>query len=83
MNTLYKFSASWCQPCKMLSTIISTVDTSSINLIEIDIDEDTDKAIEFKIRSVPTLVLCDSEGNELKRKVGLLTKTELESFIGE
>jgi thioredoxin-like negative regulator of GroEL len=50
-------------------------------LIEvIDIDKYSDIAVEFGIRSVPTLVMMD--GNiEVRRMTGLKTKNDLENWL--
>jgi len=64
-----KFSASWCQPCKMLSKMLET-DPLSVDVKEVDIDENSDMATEFKVRSVPTLVLMN-DGKEVDRITGV------------
>lgn len=80
MKQLYKFGAAWCQPCKALAGNLKHVDFGDVELIEIDIDEDTDKTIEFKIRGVPTMVLME-DGKELRRKSGVLMADQIEEFI--
>jgi thioredoxin 1 len=80
MKQLLKFSASWCGPCKALSKVLENVDLKDIELVEIDIDENTDKAVEYGIRSVPTLVLME-DGKEVRRKTGLLTADKVEGLI--
>jgi len=48
----------------------------------IDIDNSPEKATEFKVRGVPTLVLVEGE-QEKKRLVGNKTKQELEAFVND
>ena len=79
-KTLLKFSSTWCQPCKMLSEIIKQTNLDNVELVEIDIDTQTDLAVKYHIRSVPTLVLLDN-GVEIKRHVGMTTQSKLEEFI--
>lgn len=74
-----KFSASWCNPCKMLSATLKDVQTD-IPIQEIDIDENMDAAREFGIRGVPTLVMLDGN-TEIKRKSGMMMKNELEAWL--
>ena len=81
MKTLYKFSASWCQPCKQLSKVLAEVDTSNYTIIEIDIDEDVVKTASYGIRGVPTLVILDENLVEVNRKTGSMTKAQLEQFL--
>lgn len=80
MKQLYKFSAAWCQPCKSLAGILKHVNFGDVELIEIDIDENTDITTEFKIRGVPTMVLME-DGKELRRKSGVMMADQIEEFI--
>jgi thioredoxin 1 len=78
-KVLIKFSASWCSPCKVLTSIIEN-NPPAIPLIEIDIDEDYELAAKYKVRGVPTLIVVEN-GEEIKRKVGLITAVQLKQFI--
>ena len=83
MNKLLKFSASWCRPCSALSTVLKTIDLSSFELIEIDVDKQPEIAKAHQIRSVPTLVLISEETNmENKRCSGAKTRENLVEFLG-
>jgi thioredoxin 1 len=46
----------------------------------IDIDVDTELAVDYGIRSVPTLIILD-ENVEVKRMTGLVTKEILKNWI--
>jgi thioredoxin 1 len=48
----------------------------------IDIDEQSELAVEYGIRSIPTLVMLD-ENIEVRRMVGLATKEKLKNWIEE
>ena len=81
---LLKFYAEWCGPCKMQSQIIKNAgDKIKTQIEDVDIDNNIMMTVEHKVRSVPTLVLLDNEGKEVKRKVGLLKEAELLEFLGE
>lgn len=56
------------------------VDFKDVELVEVDIDEDFDKAKEFGVRSVPTMVLVEN-GKEIKRSTGVLMADKVEEFI--
>jgi thioredoxin 1 len=77
---IFKFSATWCQPCKSLAATLSTIETKP-EIVEIDIDQDMDTSMKYKVRSVPTLVKVDAEGNEISRKVGAMAKSDLEVWL--
>ena len=78
-RVLVKFSASWCSPCKVLASIIDN-NPPSIPVVEVDIDKDFELATKYKVRGVPTLVVVE-DGEEVKRKVGLLTAIQLREFV--
>ena len=80
MKQLLKFSATWCGPCKSLSNNMKSVNLGGVELLEIDIEEQSDKATQYGIRGVPTLVLLE-DGVEVKRKSGALAPNQIEEFI--
>lgn len=77
---VYKFSASWCGPCKQLSTLLETIETKP-EIVEIDIDQESDKARMFQIRGVPTMVMVDENDKEIRRIVGIQPKSKLEEWL--
>lgn len=76
-----KFSADWCQPCKMLSRIIEDAPVDGVEIVNIDIDNEQETAIRYGIRGVPTLVVLDEEGKEVRRKVGSMTESDYKAFV--
>ena len=81
MKRILRFTASWCQPCKGLAMNLETAQLG-LPIEVIDIDVQSDLAIEYGIRGVPTLVLLD--GNiEMKRIVGAKTVNQLQEWVAE
>jgi thioredoxin 1 len=78
MKKILKFSASWCQPCKMLAKNLETAQLT-VPVEEVDIDEKTDMSVEYKIRGVPTLVMLE-DGKEVKRVSGVKSVDELKTW---
>jgi thioredoxin 1 len=79
---LLKFYAEWCGPCKGLSKIIDGAkDKINIAIEEYDIDNEMMMAQEYKVRSVPTMVLVDDTGAEIKRQVGMVNEEKLLEFL--
>ena len=77
-----KFYADWCAPCKMLTEVIHNAQEKiNIPIEEIDIDKDNAVAIQYGIRSVPTMILLDGNNTELKRVVGSLNQSDLLTFL--
>ena len=75
---LLKFYAEWCGPCKGLTMVINGAkDKISIPVEEYDIDNEMFMAQDYKVRSVPTMVLVDDKGTEIRRQVGFVTEEKL------
>ena len=83
-KVLIDFNADWCGPCRMLGPIIEELseEKENIKFVSINIDENEELAMNYQVSSIPCLVLIEN-GKEIDRRVGLLPKEELESFIGE
>lgn len=78
---LIKFGASWCMPCKNLESRLNKLDLT-IDLFSYDVEEEIDLTEEWKIRNVPTVILVDDNGHEVKRWVGNFEpNVELKAFI--
>lgn len=76
-----KFYATWCGPCKALSTTIEKYYKGDVPIEDIDIDANLDMARKYNIRSVPVVVLVDENGNELRRKAGAMMIDGFEEFL--
>jgi len=74
-----RFTASWCQPCKMLAKTLEDVNTN-VPIEVIDIDDNSELAKDYGIRGVPTMVMLDGD-TEVKRLVGMSQKKELENWL--
>ena len=73
MKKIMRFTASWCQPCKAMAKNLENAD------LDIDIDVHTDLAVEYMVRSVPTLILKD--GSLDRRLVGLKSTQEIKDWV--
>lgn len=81
MKKVIRFTASWCQPCKMLAKSLEDIQTN-LPIEVVDIDKESDVAIEFGIRGVPTLVMVE-DGSVLKRLVGMKNSKELQEWFND
>lgn len=61
MKKLYVFGADWCSGCKQMKTMLKQ---NNVPFEEVDIDTDQggDLAMQYAVRSLPTLVAVDDEG---------------------
>lgn len=75
-----KIFSQTCGPCKVLE---QNLQKSGIKYISVDVASDRgDEYIEeYGIRNVPTLLLINDDGTEIKRHTGILTPEECKSFI--
>jgi thioredoxin len=80
---LVDFFATWCNPCKMQTSILHEVVgdfKDKIRIIKIDIDANQEIASKFQIRSVPTLYLF-KDGKPIWNKTGVATKQDLLNLL--
>lgn len=83
-KVLVDFNAEWCGPCKMLKPIIEEIsnENDDIKVISVNIDTEDELAEKYEVSSIPCLILFEN-GKEIKRNVGLISKDDIESIIGE
>lgn len=67
MKKLIKFEKDNCKPCEFVTQYLND---KGVEFEAINAYNDPMKASKMKVRSVPTLMLLDNEGNEIKRIVG-------------
>ncbi|XP_014233589.1 thioredoxin, mitochondrial [Trichogramma pretiosum] len=77
------FFATWCNPCRLLTPRIEQVvaeKQGKIVLAKVDIDENTDLALDYDVNSVPVLVAM-KDGKVLEKIVGLQDVDKLKKFV--
>lgn len=80
---LVDFNAKWCGPCKVLSPIVDKIaaeKSSKVQLVKIDVDENTEIANAFGISSIPLLHLYKDK-KLVWKNVGLVDKETIEKHI--
>lgn len=83
--TLVDFFATWCGPCKMQSPILDQVKNDlgdAVNIIKVDIDRNQALAQQYRVMSVPTLIVF-KDGEALWRGYGVHQAEQLESKLRE
>jgi len=78
MKKIIRFTAEWCQPCKTLAKQLETMELN-MHIDVIDIDKHHEIAIEYGIRSVPTLVLME-DNQVISKIVGLKSTQEIKEW---
>lgn len=80
---LVDFYADWCGPCKMMAPIVEELAREldgKAKVGKINVDENSDIAVEYNVMSIPTLIIFKN-GKEEKRLVGLRDKEELLNLL--
>ena len=76
MKTMKYFSATWCGPCKVFKPVMNEIAGEGYHVEFIDIDNMSDLANKYNVRSVPT-VIVEEGGKEVDRIIGSVSKQQV------
>ena len=81
-TVLLDFYADWCGPCKMIAPIISEIadERTDVTVGKINVDEASDLARDYKIYSIPTIVVL-KDGKEVRRATGARPKADILALL--
>ena len=71
---LVDFWAEWCQPCKMIAPHLEKIaeeQDGKVKVVKVNADENPRMMSEFKIRSIPTLMLF-KDGQPVETLIGYM-----------
>ncbi len=77
--TLVDFFATWCGPCRIQGPILEDVKKrvgDEANIIKVDIDANRELAMQYRVQSVPTLIMFKN-GEAVWRAVGVQQAEQL------
>lgn len=79
---LLDFWATWCGPCRMVSPIVDQIadERSDIKVGKINVDEQPELAQQFRIISIPTLVVM-KDGQIANKAVGAMPQKEILALL--
>ena len=73
------FHAVWCAPCKMQAPVLQELAKElgdKIKVLKVDVDQNQEIASQYKIQSVPTLIVFRN-GKPVWRQSGVVGKNQL------
>ena len=79
-TVLVDFWATWCGPCRRQAPIVEELAEEGYAVGKIDVDEQPGIAQQYRIMSIPTLVVFKG-GKEAERFVGLTSKDVLKNAM--
>ena len=77
------FSATWCGPCRMLAPVIEKISETlagKVDFYSVDVDESPELAAEYRVMSVPCLVLM-KQGAFVDQSIGFKPEAAVQSWI--
>ena len=79
---LVDFWADWCGPCKMVAPIIEEIakELKDAKVGKVNVDEQSELAAEYRIMSIPTLMVF-KDGAVVKKAVGAVSKVEILNLL--
>lgn len=79
--TLVDFFAEWCGPCQMLAPVLEQFSQEFPgNIVKIDVDEIPELARQFRVMSIPTLMVF-KDGKFVKKQLGYMPIEALRDFV--
>ena len=80
---LLDFWAEWCGPCKMIGPLLGELSEEYANkmkVVKLNVDENSNTAIQYSVRSIPTLILF-KDGQVQAQHIGAAAKGQLKQFL--
>lgn len=77
------FNATWCGPCRMLAPVLEEISeqyADKVSFFSVDVDEAPGLAMQFRVNSVPCLVLL-KDGVFTDQSVGFRPGPQLTAWI--
>ena len=79
---LIDFWASWCGPCRMVVPLVEQIaeEREDIKVVKINVDEEPELASQFRIMSIPTLVVF-KDGAVANQAIGARSKDAILAML--
>lgn len=80
---LVDFWATWCGPCRMQAPVLAALAEELGNKVKvgkINVDEEMELAVGFKVSSIPTLIVF-KDGKAVQKTIGFSSREQLLSLL--
>ncbi len=80
---LVDFSATWCGPCRMLAPVVESLSEKlkdQVDFYNLDVDDAPSVAAEYKVMSIPCLVLM-KQGQFVDQSIGFKPEAQILNWI--
>jgi len=81
---LVDFWATWCGPCRMQSPVLAALAEElgeKVKVGKINVDEEMELAVGFKVSSIPTLIVF-KDGKAVQKTIGFSSREQLLTLLG-
>lgn len=81
-TVLLDFYADWCGPCRMVAPTVEEIaeENEHLTVGKINVDEQRELAIRFKVTSIPLLVVM-KDGQVVKQALGARSKDQILAML--
>lgn len=69
--------ADWCGPCRMIEPIVEEIAKEydgKLEVLKVNVDENPQSAAYYSVRSIPTLIVVNENGQTHKMQTGAVSK---------
>ena len=79
---LMDFWAPWCGPCRMVGPLVEEIakERSDIKVVKINVDEEQELAMQFRVMSIPTLLVMKN-GRIVNQVTGARPKAQILAML--